>query len=97
MAIIQTPARPAREVNLNLRASREQRALIDRAAAALGKSRSDFMLQAARQEAESVLLDRRYFALDTSSFKKFSDKLDTAPTNNPQLRHLLNERAPWEP
>ena len=44
---------------INLRASRKQKALIDRAADALGRSRSDFMLDTACREAEAVLLDRR--------------------------------------
>jgi uncharacterized protein (DUF1778 family) len=49
--------------NINLRVSRGQKSLIDRAASALGRSRSDFMLETACREAESVLLERRYFAL----------------------------------
>ena len=35
--------RQGRDVTINLRANRRQRALIDRAAEALGKNRSDFM------------------------------------------------------
>ena len=50
--------RPGRDVTINLRANRRQRALIDRAAEALGKNRSDFMLEAACREAGSVLADR---------------------------------------
>jgi len=91
-----TPERTARDVSINLRASREQRSRIDRAAAALGKSRSDFMLEAARREAESVLLDQRYFALDAETFKTFTDTLDAAPADNPRLRRLLATKAPWE-
>ena len=36
-----------RDVTINLRANRNQRAVIDRAAKRLGKNRSDFMLEAA--------------------------------------------------
>lgn len=96
MVSIQPSDRATRNVNINLRASREQRSLIDRAATALGKSRSDFMLEAARQEAESVLLDQRYFALDAETFKTFTDALDAAPADNPRLRRLLTTKAPWE-
>ena len=96
MTGVRRPERTVRDVNINLRASREQRSLIDRAAAALGKSRSDFMLEAARQEAESVLLDQRYFALDAETFKAFTDALDAAPADNPRLRRLLTTKAPWE-
>ena len=46
-----------RNVAINLRARPEQRDLIDRAAKLLGRSRSDFMLEAACEKAQSVLLD----------------------------------------
>ena len=75
---------------------RKQRSLIDRAAQALGKSRSDFMLDASCREAESVVLDRRYFALDAETFKEFTAMLDSPPTRNPRLRRLLTEKAPWD-
>ena len=88
--------RGSRDVSINLRASRQQRSLIDRAAAAVGKSRSDFMLEAARREAESVLLDRRYFALGAESFDAFLERLDAPPKADARLRRLLRERAPWD-
>jgi uncharacterized protein (DUF1778 family) len=47
----------ARRETINLRANQQQKALIDRAAEALGRSRSDFMLEIACREAETVLLD----------------------------------------
>lgn len=86
----------ARSVTINLRASQQQRTLIDRAAEALGKTRSDFMLNVARREAEAVLLDQRYFALDPAAFRAFTEQLDAPPADNPRLRRLLAERAPWE-
>ncbi len=88
--------RARRDVNINLRASGKQRSLIDRAAEALGRNRSDFMLEAACREAESVLLDRRYFGLDAETFKDFTAMLDSPPTSNLRLRRLLTEKAPWE-
>ena len=54
--------RKTRDETINLRASQRQKSLIDRAADALGRNRSDFMLKTACREAEAVLLDRRYFA-----------------------------------
>lgn len=85
-----------RDETINLRASRGQKALIDRAAEALGRSRSDFMLETACREAETVLLDRRYFALTGESFQRFAALLDKPPANNPKLRRLLRSKAPWE-
>src|ERR1700687_1369715 len=80
---------------INLRASHRQKALIDRAAEALGRSRSDFMLETACREAETVLLDRRYFSLSTDAFKHFTAMLDKPPASNPKLRRLLRTKAPW--
>ena len=45
-----------RGVMINLRADERKRALIDRAADAIGKNRSEFMLEAACRAAETVLL-----------------------------------------
>lgn len=81
---------------INLRASRQQKSLIDRAALALGRSRSEFMLDAACREAETVLLDRRYFALSGEAFRRFTAMLDKPPTSNPRLQRLLLTKAPWE-
>jgi uncharacterized protein (DUF1778 family) len=81
---------------INLRADEERRALIDRAAAALGKGRTEFMLDAATREAQSVLLDRRFFQLSESKFRRFAEALDAPPAHNPRLRELLARRAPWE-
>jgi uncharacterized protein (DUF1778 family) len=85
-----------RDTTINLRTTHGQRALIDRAAEALGKSRSDFMLDAASREANAVLLDRRLFLLDEKAYKRFQAALDAAPGDNPRLRRLLASRAPWE-
>ena len=81
---------------INLRANRNQKALIDQAAQALGRTRSDFMLDTACREAQAVLLDRRYFTLDEDAFKRFTAMLDKPPKDNPKLRRLLETTPPWE-
>jgi uncharacterized protein (DUF1778 family) len=83
-------------VSINLRASQRQRALIDQAAEALGKTRSEFMLDSACRDAETVLQDRRLFVLDEARFQAFTDALDAPPQDNPALRRLLTEKAPWD-
>ncbi|MGD0788937.1 MAG: DUF1778 domain-containing protein [Terracidiphilus sp.] len=85
-----------RAENINLRVTRNQKALIDRAAEAQGRSRSDFMLDAACREAESVLLDQCYFQLDDEAFQRFTAMLDAPPKDNPGLTRLLTTKAPWE-
>jgi uncharacterized protein (DUF1778 family) len=88
--------RQPRDVTINLRANRKQRALIDQAAETLGKNRSDFMLEAACREAGAVLLDRRFFHLDAKSFRRFTAALDKPSADHGKLRRLLASTAPWE-
>lgn len=85
-----------RSTIINLRADEPRRALIDRAAEAVGKNRSEFMLDAATREATMVLLDRRFFQLDPRAFRRFTDALDAPPSDNRRLRKLLTTKAPWE-
>src|SRR5256712_5030523 len=96
MASTGSPERQGRDVTINLRANRRQRALIDRAAETLGKNRSDFMLEVACREADAVLLDRRFLLLDEKAYKRFTAALDKPPADNPKLRRLLASKAPWE-
>jgi uncharacterized protein (DUF1778 family) len=96
MAATVTKDAGTRGETINLRASQKQKALIDRAAEALGRSRSDFMLETACREAETVLLDRRYFSLSEDAFKRFTTMLDKPPESNPKLRRLFQTKAPWE-
>jgi uncharacterized protein (DUF1778 family) len=85
-----------RDETINLRASERQKTLIDRAAVALGRNRSDFMLETACRAAEAVLLDRRYFSLTDEEFRRFTAVLDKPPASNARLRRLLRTKAPWE-
>jgi len=89
-------ANTTRNSTVNLRLQASARDLIDRAAAIQGKSRTEFMVEAARREAEAVLLDQCLFALDEKSFKAFVAALDRPPADNPRLRKLLRSSAPWD-
>lgn len=85
-----------RATTINLRAPAAQRALIDQAAEVQGKSRTDFMLEAACEKAQQVLLDRTVFALDARRFRRFVELLDAPVDANRALARLLAKRAPWE-
>ena len=85
-----------RDAAINLRALPEQRELIDHAASLLGKNRSDFMLEAACERAQAVLLDQVYFTLDADKFQQFINLLDTPPAPNQGLERLLAVQAPWD-
>lgn len=85
-----------RAAAINLRALPEQRDLIDQAASLLGKNRSDFMLEAACERAQSVLLDQVFFGLDADQFEKFTAMLDAPPEPNAGLERLMTVKAPWK-
>ena len=92
-----TPNKDAQRRSLiNLRVTPRDRDLIDRAAATLGKNRSEFMMDATRMAAEDALLDRTAFRLDAERFAAFIAQLDAPPAPNPVLRKLLATPAPWE-
>lgn len=81
---------------INLRVSEDDRDLIDRAASALGKNRSEFMLEASRRAAEDALFDRTLFRLDAERFAAFRSLLDAPPAPNDALARLMRKPAPWE-
>ena len=85
-----------RDIAINLRARSEQRDLIDRAANTLGKNRSDFMLEAACEKAQSIVLDRSFFALDDAAFTRFATLLDAPIELNPALDRLLARQPLWQ-
>jgi len=89
-------SQPQEAVTISIRAKAGQRDLIDQAAERLGRSRSDFMLEAACRQAEDVLLDQTYFALDSEKMAAFQAMLDNPPAPSDRLRRLLNAPAPWE-
>ena len=82
-------------VSINIRARARQRDLIDQAAERLGRNRSDFMLEAACQKAEDVLLDQTFFTVDAGTFAKFQALLDEPLPSTDKLRRLLKTKAPW--
>ncbi|MEM8642968.1 MAG: DUF1778 domain-containing protein [Cyanobacteria bacterium P01_G01_bin.54] len=90
------PTSKTRDVTINIRAQQHQRDLIDQAAELQGKSRSEFMLESAYQQAQNVLLDRCFFSLDTAQYQQFVALLDAPPTPNKKLQALLTTQAPWD-
>jgi uncharacterized protein (DUF1778 family) len=81
---------------MSLRVRRSSRNLIDRAAKAVGKNRTEFIIEAARREAEAVLLDQRLFDVDGKAFEDFKAALDRPARKNVRLRKLLSTPAPWD-
>ena len=84
-----------RYVTVHLRAQSPQRDLIDQAAQLLGKTRSDFILEAACEKAQAVLPDQVFFSLNDMKHQEFTAILDASVLSNPGLERLLAFKAPW--
>src|SRR2546421_6916243 len=81
--------------SINLRIETQTRQLIDDAAAILGKTRTEFMIDSARRQAIDVLLDQRLFVLDSDRYDAFVQALDNPPAPGPKLRSLLRRVPAW--
>jgi uncharacterized protein (DUF1778 family) len=85
---------PPRET-LNLRIAAHDRSLIDRAAQSSGKTRTDFILGAARRAAEETLLDQSLFLVSQATYVKFLAMLDAPAKPNARLRRTMKAKPPW--
>jgi len=80
---------------VNLRMREDVRALIDHAAKIQGKTRSDFMIDAARHAAEEALLDQALVIVETKSYQHYLEILDQPPSGEGFTR-LVNVSTPWQ-
>jgi uncharacterized protein (DUF1778 family) len=87
----------AKTSRIELRASEEDRDLLDRAAAALGTDRSSFVLAQGRLAARRVLADREHFVLDAAGQQEW-ERINRRPARTlPGLVRLLERPSPFGP
>ena len=85
-----------RENQINIRATDEERAVIDYAASLVNKNRTDFIIELAYQEAKNIILDQRLFVLDNEGYDSFITQLE-APVRNAEGRERLMAVKPeWK-
>jgi uncharacterized protein (DUF1778 family) len=80
---------------VNLRVRSDIRSLIDRAAKSQGKTRSDFMIDAARRAAEESLLDQTLVRVDSKTYDYFLEVLDLPPSGE-GFERLMSAANPWQ-
>lgn len=78
-----------RSSRLELRTSSQQQQLIRRAAAALDKSVTEFVLESATIAAEQILADRRWLMLDDEQWDRSQELLDAPVGDNTKVRSLM--------
>lgn len=80
----------------NLWFTAAERILIDRATQSAGKTRTNFILDAARRAAEGELLDRALMVVSPDAYAAFLKLLNAPPTPNKRLRRMMQAQAPWK-
>ncbi|NJL52600.1 MAG: DUF1778 domain-containing protein [Hydrococcus sp. SU_1_0] len=78
---------------VNLRIDEVRKNLIDEAAKLQGKSRTEFMVEAAFREAEQVILDQKIYILDEADCEYLSA---SNHQSDPKLVKLFKSKNPWE-
>jgi uncharacterized protein (DUF1778 family) len=81
---------------IQIRASAETKAILNRAATLRGQKLSEFMLDSARRQAEETILDQRAFFLDHKAHEKFLAMLDGPAKPAKELRALMRRKPSWE-
>ena len=84
-----------KEHPLSMRLPEADIAIIDRAAGMRGRSRTDFVREAAVRAAEDVLLESTLVRMSPSGFATFIKSLAAPATSVPEMVELKRP-APWE-
>jgi uncharacterized protein (DUF1778 family) len=70
--------------------------IIDRAAGLRGRSRTDFVREAAVRAAEDVLMETIPIRMSPKGFEAFLQVLAGPPKPVPEMVKLARRRAPWD-
>jgi uncharacterized protein (DUF1778 family) len=82
---------------LSMRLLEADIAVIDRAASLRGRSRTEFVREAAVRAAEEVLVERTLIRMSPEAFAAFRDAIEAPATAVEEMVKLLKRPAPWEP
>lgn len=85
-----------KEHPLSMRLPESDIAIIDRAAALRGRSRTDFVRDAAVRAAEDVLMETLPIRMSAAGFKAFMAALSKPGSAVPEMVELFQRAAPWE-
>jgi len=94
-SLMATTKQSVKTGRIELRASQDDRALLDRAAAAIGTDRSSFLLNQGRLAAQRVLADREQFVLDQRGLEEWEHINNRPARELPGLIRLLQRPSPF--
>lgn len=81
---------------LSMRLPEADVAIIDRAAGMRGRSRTDFIREAAVRAAEEAIVETRLIRMSADGFAAFLQALSAPPAAVPEMVELVKRQAPWE-
>lgn len=81
---------------ISMRLPQADIAMIDRAAGLRGRSRTDFVREAAVRAAEDVLMENRLIRMNPEGFAEFIAALSGPAMAVPEMVEVVSRPAPWE-
>lgn len=85
-----------KEHPLSMRLPQTDIAIIDRAADLRGKSRTEFVRDAAVRAAEEVVMENTLLRLNSPGYKQFMKLIAAPPRAVPEMVRLFKQQPPWE-
>jgi uncharacterized protein (DUF1778 family) len=87
--------RKSRAYPLSMRLPSTDIAIIDRAAHLRGRSRTDFVRDAAVRAAEEVLMEDTFLRMSPKDFRAFVAAVEAPGTVIPEMVETAKRKAPW--
>lgn len=85
-----------KEYPISMRLPEADVAMIDRAASLRGRSRTDFVREAAVRAAEEVVMEQGLIRMSPEGFADFMGVLSRPAAPVPEMVELARRPAPWE-
>ena len=82
--------------SVDLRMTPAAKRTLQRAAAVVNKTVTEFLLDTGLNAAFDTLADRRVFQIDEKRWAQFMAELASPPRSNPRLRKLLARKPAWK-
>lgn len=92
--MVATPSR--KDHPLSMRLPDADLAIIDRAAQLRGRSRTDFVREAAVRAAEDTLMEAGLIRMGPEGFAAFMDAVSAPAASVAPMVEMLRRRAPWD-
>ena len=80
---------------LSMRLPEQDIAIIDRAANLRGRSRTDFVREAAVRAAEEIVMESTLIRMSPAGFKAFIEAIEAPAKPVPEMVEVLRRQPPW--